>query len=50
MAVENRCDVCKGVLHPCVDCVTFQKGIDKSQKEAAKAAMSLARNGQDRAK
>jgi hypothetical protein len=50
MNEEQRCDVCKGVLYPCVDCVNFQKSIDKSKKEAVKAAKALAMNGQDQAK
>jgi hypothetical protein len=34
---ETRCDLCKGVLFPCTDCVNFQKTIDRSKKDASKA-------------
>jgi hypothetical protein len=50
MQVEARCDVCKDVMFPCVDCVRLQKGIEKSKKDAAKAAKISSANAESKAK
>ena len=43
-----RCEGCRDVLFQCADCVELQKGIDKSEKEAAKAAKISGLNAQFR--
>ena len=47
---DFRCDLCRDVLYQCSDCVNLEKGIKKSQKDAAKAAANLAQNQSDNSK
>lgn len=47
---DFRCDVCRDVLYQCSDCVKREKAVKKSQKDAAKATVTLAQNHSNNAK